>query len=129
MEGESNESNHHNSSSHSNEAIEEKKSEEKDGKVTQESSEDKKLEGDASQEKARESIDFKVIYNKRKIDVSFDLDGTIADLKTYLQNIITVPKAMQKVMIKVLAKDEQTLRSLGVTNGNCIARRSFPKIS
>ena len=71
-----------------------------------------------SEETARENIDFKVVYNKRKIDVSFDLDGTVADLKTHLQSIISVPAAMQKVMIKGLAKDKQTLRSLGVTNGN-----------
>ncbi|XP_043284278.1 ubiquitin domain-containing protein UBFD1-like isoform X2 [Venturia canescens] len=115
-EGESNDTNCHNSLSHNDKVIEEKKSEEKEGKPTQESS-GGNSDGGAIQEKPKESIDFKVIYNKRKIDVSFDLDGTIADLKTYLQNIITVPKAMQKVMIKVLARDEQTLRSLGVTNG------------
>ncbi|XP_012274446.1 ubiquitin domain-containing protein UBFD1 [Orussus abietinus] len=64
-----------------------------------------------------ELIDFKVIYNKQKIDVTFALDSTVGRLKAHLENIISVPQAMQKVMIKGLAKDDQTLRSLGVTKG------------
>lgn len=66
----------------------------------------------------QENIDFKVIYNKQKIDVEFALDGTVAELKGYLQSIISVPQAMQKVMFKGLAKDDQTLRSMGVTKGH-----------
>ncbi|KAL0104043.1 hypothetical protein PUN28_017026 [Cardiocondyla obscurior] len=69
------------------------------------------------QEPSRESIDFTVIYNKQKISVNFPLDGTVAELKTHLQKIISVPQAMQKVMFKGLAKDDQTLKSLGVTKG------------
>lgn len=41
----------------------------------------------------------------------------MAELKAHLQNIISVPQIMQKVMFKGLAKDDQTLRSLGVTKG------------
>lgn len=70
------------------------------------------------QEPSIENIDFTVIYNKQKISVNFALDGTVAELKTHLQKIISVPQAMQKVMFKGLAKDEQTLRNLGVTKGN-----------
>lgn len=70
-----------------------------------------------SKDPPQESIDFKVIYNKQRIDVNFPLDSRIAELKAHLQNIISVPQAMQKVMIKGLAKDDQTLRSLGVTKG------------
>ncbi|XP_053973167.1 ubiquitin domain-containing protein UBFD1-like [Hylaeus volcanicus] len=70
-----------------------------------------------SQDPPRENIDFKVIYNKQRININFPLDGTVAELKAHLQNIISVPQAMQKVMIKGLAKDEQTLRNLGVTKG------------
>ncbi|KAG7205439.1 hypothetical protein KM043_007431 [Ampulex compressa] len=70
-----------------------------------------------SQDPPRESIDFKVIYNKQKINVNFALDGTVGELKAHLQNIISVPQVMQKVMIKGLAKDDQTLRNLGVTKG------------
>lgn len=71
-----------------------------------------------SHDPPQENIDFKVIYNKQRINVNFPLDGTVAKLKAYLQNIISVPQSMQKVMIKGLAKNEQTLRSLGVTKGN-----------
>lgn len=73
-----------------------------------------------SQELSIEKIDFKVIYNKQKICINFALDGTVAELKTYLQKIIAVPQAMQKVMFKGLAKDDQTLRNLGVTKGKII---------
>lgn len=65
-----------------------------------------------------ENINFTVIYNKQKISVNFALDGTVADLKKHLQQIISVPQTMQKVMFKGLAKDEQTLRNLGVTKGD-----------
>lgn len=73
--------------------------------------------GEEEASKTTENIDFKVIYNKKKIDITFPLDGLVIDLKTHLQKIISVPKEMQKVMIKGLAKDQDTLRSLGVTNG------------
>lgn len=69
------------------------------------------------QESSVENINFTVIYNKQKISVNFALDGTVAELKMYLQKIISVPQAMQKVMFKGLAKDDQTLRNLGVTKG------------
>lgn len=64
-----------------------------------------------------ENINFTVVYNKQKISVNFALDSTVAELKTHLQKIISVPQAMQKVMFKGLAKDDQTLRNLGVTKG------------
>lgn len=50
--------------------------------------------------------------------MNFALDGTVAELKIHLQKIISVPQAMQKVMFKGLAKDDQTLRNLGITKGN-----------
>ena len=74
----------------------------------------------SSQNKAQGNIDFKVIYNKQKINVNFPIDGTVSELKNYLQNIIAVPQAMQKVMFKGLAKDDQTLRNLGVDKGNVL---------
>jgi hypothetical protein len=36
----------------------------------------------------KDSVDFKVIYNKNKYDVNFLLDGTISQLKQHLQDII-----------------------------------------
>lgn len=79
------------------------------------------------QEPSIENIDFTVVYNKQKISVNFALDGTVAELKTHLQKIISVPQAMQKVMFKGLAKDDQTLRNLGVTKGNNQSRLYFYK--
>lgn len=66
------------------------------------------------------NIDFKVIYNKKKYDVSLSPDTDIGALKTHLQPIISIPPAMMKVMIKGLAKDEMTLKRLGVTKGSKI---------
>jgi hypothetical protein len=36
----------------------------------------------------KDSVDFKVIYNKNKYDVNFLLDGTVSQLKQHLQDII-----------------------------------------
>lgn len=77
------------------------------------------------QEPSIENIDFTVVYNKQKISVNFALDGTVAELKTHLQKIISVPQAMQKVMFKGLAKDDQTLRNLGVTKGNTWSKHTY----
>ena len=65
-----------------------------------------------------EKVEFKVIFNKKKYDVSFPLDKDVAALKVHLQAIIDIPPAMMKVMIKGLAKDEMTLRSLGVNKSS-----------
>ena len=77
-------------------------------------------EDDATATTSQENIDFIVIYNKQKININFRIDGTVSELKNYLQNIIAVPQAMQKVMFKGLAKDNQTLRSLGVVKGSVL---------
>ena len=49
---------------------------------------------------AGEKIDFKVVYNKKKFDVSFGSEETVGALKSHLQDVIGVPSTMQKVMIK-----------------------------
>lgn len=69
---------------------------------------------------AGERIDFKVVYNKKKYDISFGVEETVGALKAHLQDVIGVPSTMQKVMIKGLAKDEMTLKKLGVTKGSKI---------
>ncbi|XP_038064147.1 ubiquitin domain-containing protein UBFD1-like isoform X2 [Patiria miniata] len=67
--------------------------------------------------KPKELVDFKVMYNKQKYDVSFDLDGTVATLKTHVQTLTGVPSEMQKLMYRGLMKDDKTLRELNVTKG------------
>lgn len=64
-----------------------------------------------------ENVDFKVIFNKQKYDVNFPLDDTVAVLKQHIQSLTGVPPEMQKVMFKGLAREEKTLRELGVTRG------------
>jgi len=65
-----------------------------------------------------EKIEFKVVFNKKKFDISFDAEETVGALKSHLQDIIGVPSTMQKIMIKGLAKDEMTLKKLGVVKGS-----------
>ena len=65
-----------------------------------------------------EMVEFKVVFNKKKYDITFGLDDTVGALKVHLQDIISVPSTMQKIMIKGLAKDEMTLRKLGVIKGS-----------
>ena len=80
-------------------------------------------EGEATVEESQastagEKIDFKIVFNKKKFDVSFGTEDTVGALKSHLQDIIGVPAAMQKIMIKGLAKDEMTLKKLGVVKGS-----------
>lgn len=64
-----------------------------------------------------EDVDFKVIFSKSKYDITFPLDDTVAQLKDHLEVITGVPRTMQKLMIRGLAKDSSTLREAGVTKG------------
>ncbi|KAG1669288.1 Ubiquitin domain-containing protein UBFD1 [Nymphon striatum] len=50
-----------------------------------------------------EEVEFKVIFNKKKYDVKFPINS--------------VPASMQKLMFKGLAKDDKTLKDLGVIKG------------
>lgn len=61
------------------------------------------------------SVEFTIIHNKEKYTVSMPLLSTIEQLKNKLVDMIGVPTKMQKIMIKGLAKDNQTLESLNVT--------------
>ncbi|XP_013779300.1 ubiquitin domain-containing protein UBFD1-like isoform X1 [Limulus polyphemus] len=72
----------------------------------------------AKAEILKEMIDFKVVYNKQKFDVSFPYDETVGSLKQHIHTLTGVPPAMQKVMIKGLAKDEKTLRDQGLLKGS-----------
>lgn len=63
------------------------------------------------------AVDFIVVYNKKKFDITFNSNKTVKELKEYLQGLIGVPQSLQKVMFKGLAKDEQTLKDLDVKSG------------
>lgn len=65
-----------------------------------------------------ETVDFKVIFNKTKHEVTWELDKTVLSLKNHIQTLTKVAPSMQKIMFKGLAKDEKTLRELGITKGS-----------
>lgn len=45
-------------------------------------------------------VDFKVVFNKQKYDISFPLDNKVSALKTHIQTLTGVTPAMQKLMFK-----------------------------
>lgn len=65
-------------------------------------------------------VEFTIVHNKDKHAVSMPLSSTIGQLKDKLVDVIGVPSKMQKIMIKGLAKDEQTLESLSVSSSSKI---------
>lgn len=65
-------------------------------------------------------VEFTVVHNKDKYVVSMPLSSTILQLKEKLFDMIGVPVKMQKIMIKGLAKDDQTLESLNVSSSSKI---------
>lgn len=65
-------------------------------------------------------VEFTIIHNKDKYTVSMPLLSTIGQLKDKLVDMIGVPSKMQKIMIKGLAKDDQTLESLNVSSSSKI---------
>lgn len=65
-------------------------------------------------------VEFTIIHNKEKYTVSMPLLSTIGQLKEKLVDMIGVSSQMQKIMIKGLAKDDQTLESLNVNSSSKI---------
>jgi len=66
------------------------------------------------------SVEFAIIHNKDKYTVSMSHSSTIGQLKDKLVDMIGVPSVMQKIMIKGLAKNDQTLASLNVSSSSKI---------
>ncbi|KAF7266101.1 ubiquitin domain-containing protein UBFD1-like [Rhynchophorus ferrugineus] len=67
-----------------------------------------------------ETIEVKVIYNKKKYDVSVTTSSTIPEFKKQLQGLLGVPDSMQKLMFKGLLQDNQTISSSGIVKGSKI---------
>ena len=86
--------------------------------AAEEKAEKMKVEYSDQTEEGSEKVEFKVVFNKKKYDISFGIDDTIGALKVHLADIINVPNTMQKVMFKGLAKDEMSLRQVGVVKGS-----------
>lgn len=66
------------------------------------------------------SVEFTIVHNKDKHTVTMPQSSTIKQLKDKLADVIGVPSKMQKIMIKGLAKDDQTLESLNVNSSSKI---------
>ncbi|XP_014661800.1 PREDICTED: ubiquitin domain-containing protein UBFD1-like isoform X2 [Priapulus caudatus] len=74
--------------------------------------------GDMQEDVAnKEMVDFKVVFNKQRLDVSFPVDDKVSSLKAHIHKITGVTPAMQKLMFKGLMQDEKTLRELNVSTG------------
>lgn len=64
-----------------------------------------------------EQIEFTVVFNKAKHDITFAYDATVLDLKAHLERICGVQQSAQKLIIKGMAKDNMTLRQSGIVKG------------
>ncbi|CAG9088602.1 unnamed protein product [Plutella xylostella] len=65
-----------------------------------------------------EQVEFVVVFNKARLDVSFAHDATILELKAHLERICGVPQSAQKLIIKGMARDDASLRAAGVVKGS-----------
>ncbi|XP_026499234.1 ubiquitin domain-containing protein UBFD1-like [Vanessa tameamea] len=64
-----------------------------------------------------EQVEFTVVFNKNKHDITFAYDATVLELKAHLERICGVPQSAQKLIIKGMARDNLTLRSSGIVKG------------
>lgn len=64
-----------------------------------------------------EQVEFTVVFNKTKHDITFAWDATVLELKAHLERICGVPQSNQKLIVKAMARDEMTLRKAGVVKG------------
>ncbi|KAJ2943674.1 hypothetical protein O0L34_g16787 [Tuta absoluta] len=64
-----------------------------------------------------EQVEFTIVFNKAKHEITFAYDATIQDLKAHLERITGVPLSAQKLIIKGMAKDTMTLRKAGIVKG------------
>lgn len=86
-----------------------------------------------------EQIEFTVVFNKARHDITFAYDATVLELKAHLERICGVPQSAQKLLIRGMAKDEMTLRNSGIMKGgkvmlvgskmdDILAVKSAPKV-
>lgn len=64
-----------------------------------------------------EQIEFTIVFNKAKHDITFAYDATVLELKAHLERICGVPELAQKLIIKGMARDNMTLRQAGIVKG------------
>ncbi|CAB3980708.1 Ubiquitin domain-containing UBFD1 [Paramuricea clavata] len=78
--------------------------------------------GECSQENSETTcpenmISFRVVWNKKNYDVTFNANDTVENLKKHIETLTGLPVSTQKLMFKGLVKDDtKTLSDLKVTN-------------
>lgn len=64
-----------------------------------------------------EQVEFTVVFNKAKHDITFAYDASVLELKAHLERICGVPQSAQKLIAKGMARDDVTLRMAGIVKG------------
>ncbi|XP_041986210.1 uncharacterized protein LOC121738306 [Aricia agestis] len=64
-----------------------------------------------------EQVEFTVVFNKNKHDITFAYDASVVELKAHLEQICAVPQSAQKLIIKGMARDSGTIRQAGIVKG------------
>jgi len=62
-------------------------------------------------------IPFKVVFNKKTYNVSWEAEKSIASLKEHIQTVTDVPIKTQKLMYRGLLKDNQSLKEAKIVKG------------
>lgn len=65
-----------------------------------------------------EQVEFIIMFNKIKYDITFGYDSTILELKAHLERICGVPHATQKLIVKGMARNSMSLRKAGIVKGS-----------
>ncbi|RWS25213.1 ubiquitin domain-containing protein UBFD1-like isoform X2, partial [Leptotrombidium deliense] len=84
----------------------------------EESTSSSNIKNENGNECESEKVELKIIYNRERVDVVFDIDATVLKLKEHIQSLFGVPPIMQKILFKGIAKDDKTLRESGFVNGS-----------
>ncbi|PAA48843.1 hypothetical protein BOX15_Mlig023456g5, partial [Macrostomum lignano] len=85
--------------------------------ATQEAAEEAAAEPEVEADADSPPVSLKVIFNKRKIDLTLPVSAKVISLKRQLQELTGVPVDMQKLMFRGLCHDDRRLSELGVGDG------------
>uniref|UniRef100_A0A1I8GM76 Ubiquitin-like domain-containing protein n=2 Tax=Macrostomum lignano TaxID=282301 RepID=A0A1I8GM76_9PLAT len=85
--------------------------------ATQEAAEEAAAEPELEADADSSPVSLKVIFNKRKIDLTLPVSAKVISLKRQLQELTGVPVDMQKLMFRGLCHDDRRLSELGVGDG------------
>jgi len=69
-------------------------------KVESTKSESSVFNQEETSKKDVEKVAFKLVFNKQKLDITWDVNDTVLSLKKHIHSLTNVPPAMQKLMFK-----------------------------